>query len=149
MVANEIKTLAANSGNAAANIQKLCESSKQSISVVKECIEDIMSFVEGDVIEGFGGFANNSKEVSESANMIKRDIENVNGFVKALEDSIMEISESIESVAVSTKENNDAIDVIVDKTTDTSNIAEITQKQVEENLSIANKLEDLIDRFIM
>ena len=149
VVAQEIKALAANSGQAAINIQKLCESSKQSVAAVKECIDDIMNFVEGDVINGFSGFADGSREFSESASKIKRDIEDVNVFVKDLEDSILHISESIESVAISTKENSDAIGVIVDKTTETSSVADITQKHAQENLNIANKLEELIDRFIL
>lgn len=149
VVAEEIKTLAANSGQAATNIQKLCEFSKQSITIVKECIEDVMIFIEVDVIRDFSGFAGNSKEVSQSANAIKKDVEKAVECVKALENSIAEITENIKSVAIATKENNEAIEAIVEKTTETSNIAEVTQKQSQENLGIANRLEELIDKFIL
>lgn len=147
VVASEIKSLAESSAQTASDIRKLCDESRQSVNTVKTCIDDIMKFIEGDIMNGFTQFAEHSNTFTDSANTIKKDIEDVAMLVDDLRESIDQISNSISTVSISTSENNIAIGDIVDKTTITSNIAETTRKHAEENQKIAEALENTVTKF--
>ncbi len=147
VVAGEIKSLADTSASTAANIQKLCEASNRSIEAVQTCIEDIMQFIEKDILENFGNFSERSNTYSESVNVIKSDIQNVTGFVNELKNSVGGISENITSVTVATKENNEAIGVVVQNDEQISLIAEMTKSQSEENQYVVKQLDEIISKF--
>lgn len=147
VVAEEIGKLADTSKDTASQIQKLCEFSNKSIATVNECVEEIMMFMEKDVLDSFGAFATNSEDYAVSVEKIKQDIDRVSGFVGALEASVKEISNNITNVNYSAKENKTAIGVIVEKNEVTSDIAHGIQKQSEENREMAERLEDIVSSF--
>ena len=149
VVANEIGKLADNSAKTAANIQELCETSNNNIVAVRECIENIISFVEEDLLIKFENFSNRSTIYSNSVIEIKKDIETVNGFIDELNTSINQISQNIKDVVSATHENNDAIEVIVDKNEQVAFIADETQKQSEENKELASQLEEIVNKFTL
>lgn len=147
VVAEEIGKLADNSKDTASQIQKLCEFSNRSIATVNECVEEIMLFMEKDVLDSFGEFATHSEDYAVSVEKIKQDIDRISGFVGDLEKSIKEISNNITDVNCSAKENRTAIEVIVEKNEVTSGIAQDIQKQSEENRKMAERLEDIVSKF--
>lgn len=128
-------------------VDELCLNSNASIASVKECVENIIAFVENDILKKFENFAERSTEYSEAVDAIKNDIETVGGFIKELNLSVEQISQSIGGVVTSTQENNSAIAVIVEKNETAAAIAETTQKQSEENKEIVKQLETLLSKF--
>lgn len=149
VVAEEIGKLADTSKDTASQIQKLCEFSNRSIATVNECVEEIMSFMENDVLDSFGEFVTHSEDYTVSVEKIKQDIAQVSNFVENLEKSVEEISSNITDVNYSAKENKEAIEVIVDKSEVTSEIAHGIQKQSEENRAMAERLEDIVNKFTL
>lgn len=147
VVASEIKKLAENSGQTATNIQNLCEVSEKSIHTVHECMQNIIGFIEEDVVSLFEGFACKSNEYSESVSTIKKDIETVDKLIDELDNSINHISDNIKSIVSATNENSEAISVIVEKSEKSALIAEETQSQSVENKEIAKGLKEIVDRF--
>ncbi|MCH5273620.1 MAG: methyl-accepting chemotaxis protein [Lachnospiraceae bacterium] len=147
VVAEEIGKLADTSKDTASQIQKLCEFSNHSIATVNECVEEIMQFMEKDVLNSFGEFASHSEDYTVSVEKIKKDIEHVGNFVKDLKTSVKEISNNIADVNYSAKENKSAIEVIVEKNEVTSGIAHDIQKQSEENHEVAGRLEGIVSKF--
>ena len=149
VVAKEIGKLADSSGKTAANIQGLCEESNSSIIAVRDCIENIINFVEGDLLTKFENFSNRSTTYSDSVIEIKKDIGTVNGFIDELNTSVNQISQNIKAVVLATHENNDAVSVIVDKNEQLALIADDTQKQSEENKGLAGQLEEIVNKFTL
>ncbi len=149
VVAGEIKSLADTSASTAANIQKLCEASNRSIAAVQRCIEDIILFVERDVLQNFGNFSERSNAYSESVNIIKSDIVDVTGFVNNLKTSVGQISDNITNVTVATKENSEAIGVVVENDEQIGLIADMTKTQSKDNQNVAKQLDLIINKFTL
>ena len=149
VVAGEIGKLADTSKNAAASISELCNSSNESIGVVNNCVQDVLSFIEKDILASFENFAGKSSEYSTSAEEIKKNFEQLNSFIQELDNSINQIYENISNVKRISYENNLAVGVIVEKSESTANIATEIQKQSEENQKMADDLNEIIDKFIV
>lgn len=149
VVASEIKKLADDSGKTAVNIQDLCVSSNKNIEAVSECINNIISFLEGDIIKKFENFSERSVAYSDSVVGIKNDIEAVSGLVEDLNTSVNQITQNINSVVVATQENNDAIFAIVEKSEQSALIAEQTQDVSKENKQLASQLEEIVMKFTL
>lgn len=147
VVAGEIGKLAETSKNTASSIQALCSSSNLSIQTVNECVQNIMQFMEQDVLDGFGTFAKETKEYSNSVETIKQDLENIKHFVDDLQQSVLQIAKNINEVNNISSENKEAISVIVEKSESTADIACIIQSQSEENQKMAASLDEIINKF--
>ena len=147
VVAGEIGKLAETSKNTASSIQALCSSSNLSIQTVNECVQNIMQFMEQDVLDGFGTFAKETKEYSNSVETIKQYLENIKHFVDDLQQSVLQIAKNINEVNNISSENKEAISVIVEKSESTADIACIIQSQSEENQKMAASLDEIINKF--
>ncbi len=149
VVAEEIGKLAETSEDTASSIQKLCDSSNQSIHAVNECVQTIMQFMENDVLANFEVFADKSNGYSASVEAIKKDIEELSSFMLGLEQSIQQISGNVVNVQEISQGNRTAIGVIVEKSESTANIAYEIQKQSEENKEMADSLDEIVNRFTL
>ena len=149
VVAEEIGKLAETSEDTASSIQKLCDSSNQSIHAVNECVQTIMQFMENDVLANFEVFADKSNGYSASVEAIKKDIEELSSFILGLEQSIQQISGNVVNVQEISQGNRTAIGVIVEKSESTANIAYEIQKQSEENKEMADSLDEIVNRFTL
>lgn len=149
VVASEIKSLATNSGETAAKIQTLCQTSNENISAVNSCISEIVNFIAEDVLKSFEGIANQSKDCSSNVTSIKESIEDIRNLVEGLQVAANEIAASITSVANSTHQNSEAIEGIVKRNNSTQGIAVDIQKQVANNEARAKELSELIGKFTM
>lgn len=147
VVAGEIGTLADTSRNTASSIQAICSETNDSIKVVNNCFDSIISFIEKEVVDQFKDFAEKSTGYSVSVNEIKEQLDRVDQAVKQLETSVTQISDSVTDVNNITNENRSAIGVIVEKNESTALIAEQIQKQSEQNKELAQELDDLIGKF--
>lgn len=147
VVAEEIGKLADTSKTTAANIRDVCASSDQSIKSVNDCVQEIMSYMENDVLDSFGNFASKSSDYSASVESIKNEIEKLDLFVEDLEKSIAQISENITNVKEISAQNSYAINEIVEKSESTANIAVEIQNQFEENKQMADNLETIVNKF--
>lgn len=147
VVAGEIGTLADTSRNTASSIQAICSETNDSIKVVNDCFNSIISFIENEVVNQFKDFAEKSTSYSESVNIIKEQLDEVDVAVKQLEEFVRQISENVEDVNNITNENRSAINVIVEKNESTSQIAEAIQEQAERNKELAQELDNLIGKF--
>ena len=147
VVAGEIGTLADTSKATASNIQEICGKANESIAEVGKCFENIMAFIEKDVVEQFKDFANKSTGYSVAVDGIKGQLDQISHAVKSLEDSVSQISENISDVNHITDENRSAIGVTVNKNENTAQIAGDIQDQSEENKQLAQRLEEVIGRF--
>lgn len=147
VVAEEIGSLAETSRNTASNIQAICSETNDSIKVVNTCFQNIITFIEREVVEQFKDFAEKSTDYSDSLNEIKERMNVVDEAVKEMESSVRHISESIMGVRHITDENTGAIAVIVEKNENTMVIADSIQQQSEQNKELAKELDGMIRKF--
>ena len=147
VVAGQIGILADTSKNTASNIQNICGEADESIKVVSNCFEAIISFIEKEVVAQFKDFAEKSVGYSKAVDDIKVQLDGVEKAVKQLEESVKQISQSVVDVNNITDENSSAIGVIVEKNENTSRIANVIQEEAEQNKVLAKHLEELLKRF--
>ncbi len=148
VVAEEIGDLADTSKNTASTIQSLCSDANNSISIVNSCFDEIISFIEKDVVGQFKDFVEKSSTYSVAVDTIKKQLDDVEKAVNLLNQSVMQISNNMTEVKGITDENSCAINTIVEKTESTSRIADLVQEQSEQNKELANQLDILIKKFI-
>ena len=147
VVAGEIGNLADTSSSTASAIQELCAEADKSMDIVNACFTSIISFMEKEVVEQFKDFVDQSNSYCQEVDSIKKQLDSAEKEVKLLYQSVLQISNNIENVKTITDENQLAIDTIVEKNESTSVIANLIQKQSEENRELASHLENVIDKF--
>ena len=147
VVADEIGNLAYNSTSTAAAIQTLCTEANESISVVNRCFTDILDFIATDMVDRFKKFADQSSDYKDNVSEIRSSLTEIKDNVERLEDSVKDISERVKNVTVITDDNLEAINVIVEKNEDTSDIAGEIRVQSEENKEMATRLDRILKQF--
>ena len=147
VVAGEIGKLADTSQNTASAIQILCKEADDSIETVNACFDEIISFIELDVVEQFKDFVDKATVYTNEVDSIKQQLDSVENLVQQLYESVMQISENMENVKCITTDNQQAIDAIVEKNEGTTEIANVIMEQSEENKALAGQLEELIFKF--
>lgn len=149
VVAEEISRLAETSKSTAARIQRMCEASNDSIEEVNQCMAAILQYMEGEVLESFGDFAEKSNDYSTSVESIKQHIEKLGISVRELQTSVTQIFDNIMNVKNISEQNSAAINEIVRKSESTEDIAVEIQNQAEENREMADSLEDIVNGFTL
>lgn len=147
VVAEEIGTLADTSSSTASAIQDLCAEADKSMDIVNSCFASIISFIEKEVVEQFKDFVDQSSSYCQEVDAIKKQLDSAENEVKLLYQFVLQISDNIENVKTITDQNRGAIETIVEKNENTSMIANLIQKQSEENRELANQLEKMIVKF--
>lgn len=147
VVASEIKSLADSSTDTVKSIQQLCVEANKSIQTVNDCLNDMIEFVERDVLSSFENFATRSDKYTEAVTTIQNSIGVVNTCVGDLNTSVTQISESLSNVVTATQESDNAIRDIAERNEKTAVIAEQTSTQATENDNLASQLNSIIKQF--
>lgn len=147
VVAQEIGNLAANSSNTARQISDICEEINSNIANVQDCVDDIISFMEGDVSKRFKEFADIANEYRQSVADIRSAIgeieESSNGFAQ----SVASIRDGMGVIQSASKENEIGVDEIVNKIERTNVAAEELQNVVRINRSNAKEISSVAEKF--
>lgn len=147
VVADEIGSLAETSTATASDIQSICQLANESISVVQNCFDNILGFLEKTVMAEFKDFADNAEQYSKTVELIRGDIANLDESTGTLNVSLKQISDSVLEVKTITTENGTAIGEIENKNADTSQVAKDIQMQSEDNKQLVHQLEQIIQHF--
>lgn len=149
VVAGEIGKLAETSTQTASNIQQVCYNANESVAEVEECFNEIMKFMEEMVMEEFKQFAEKADEYSVAVDGIRQDIMNLDSTINALNRSMEQISDSVDSVKNIAGENQAAIDIVVGKNETTMQVAGEIRMQSDNNKKLIRSLENIIRGFHM
>lgn len=149
VVASEIGTLADTSKETATDIQQICAEANESIENVNKCFSDIISYMEGSVVRQFEDFANQSTDNSSAAEGIQNQLDEVINAITQLKLSLSQINEHIDEVHGITKQNQNAIESIVSKSENLTNVSDTIQEQAEQNQSIAEQFSEIVGKFQM
>ena len=147
VVAGEIGKLAETSTATGSNIQAVCKDANSSIEIVRKCFDDIMEFMDKDVMEKIRIFADYARQYSESVLQIQKEIREVNKSTEILDCSVKQISGNTANVKNISAENENAINVIIEKCEITSHISDDICRISNENMTLSQKLKDVIIKF--
>ncbi len=147
VVAQEIGNLASNSSATAKQISDICGEINTNIANVRECVDDIISFMEGDVSQNFQEFVGMANEYGKSVTDIQGAIwdieESSNGFVA----SIASIRDRMSVIQSASKENEIGVDEIVAKVERTNATAEELQNVSRTNRNNAREISSVVEQF--
>lgn len=149
VVADEIGQLADTSKNTASAIQVLCKEADAGIETVNSCFDSVLCFIEKDVVERFKLFVDRSAAYAEEVDSIKGQLDTAVQAVQMLYQSVLHIAENMQNVKGIANENRLAVSTIVEKNEGTSNVANTVQEQSEENKQLADRLDELIQKFTL
>jgi methyl-accepting chemotaxis protein len=147
VVASEIAKLANSSSHTASEIQHLVEDSNNSIEMVRECFNDIIQFMEGDVAGKFKNFVEMSNEYSKSVETIQSAIHDINDKTVEFVHSVTNIKAQINNVSMASNDNAAGVEEIVNKNERTTSAADDINKIAQENRNNAASIKEIVDRF--
>lgn len=147
VVAGEIGSLAESSSQTVSQIQSLCEEANRSIDSVKECFEDIITFMETDVSGKFQEFVNMADEYEEAVNDIQKAIGTINDTSIQFGQCVTSINEQVEHVNLASNDNEQGVEDIIVKNDQTTSTADAIIEIANENQSNVDAIKKLISEF--
>lgn len=147
VVAGEIGSLAESSSKTVNEIQTICEEANKSIASVRDCFEDIITFMEGDVSDKFQEFADMAKEYKDAVKDIRTAIGNIDSTSSHFIECVESIKEQVERVNVASNDNAMGVEDIIDKNNLTTKTADSIITIAGENQSNSDAIKEIIDKF--
>ena len=99
VVAGEIGNLATNSSETATQIQAICDETKNNISHVKQCFDQVILFLQSDVQTQFAEFENTTKDYYNSVKDIQSIISDIAEASGTFVDTVQNIQSQIREVS--------------------------------------------------
>ena len=147
VVAEEIGNLANSSSQTATQIQDICNETKDNISQVQSCFDQVIMFLQNDIQMQFTEFADATKDYYNSIQnmqMIISDIaeasETFADTVKSIQEQIGEVSNVPDSQSITSQE-------VLEKAKQTEKTAETMTGIVSKNKENAKEISEIVNRF--
>ncbi len=147
VVADEIGKLADDSTQTAVQIQNICEESDKSIERVGACFKDIIEFMETDIAGHFQEFSDMAKSYGESVKSIQEAIGSIEATSNNFVESMQMIKLQVQQVSEASENNEQGVEYIIEKNSETTETADRIVKVAEENSGNAQEINDIIDKF--
>lgn len=147
VVAEEIGNLASNSSEAAAQIQNICAETNSYIERIQRCFQNIVTFMTEDVgkqLQALSSYANESNDSVESVQGIMTEIQEA---AQIFAESIAKMRGQLDTVQISSNENEMGVQGIVEKNEQTNETAEVLVDIVKENKQNAESIQTIVSRF--
>lgn len=147
VVAGEIGNLANNSSKTANDIQAICAETNNNIAATQGCFDSVIEYLQKDVSEAFGQFAESAASYSEDVDSVQNIITEIGYAVKELEKALDIIANQMETVSCASNDNTIGVDEIVSKNESTTNTADKIITSVDINAKNATELKNIVSRF--
>jgi len=147
IVAGEIGELANSSSQAVAEIQGICNETKQNILKVEECFDSIISFMEKDVKTQLEEFVRATDEYNTSISQIKDIISEMGECSDAFVQAVSDIRAQIDSVQDNSSGENISTEEILTKVEHTRKTTEDMADIVSINEKNAVSIREIVNRF--
>ena len=147
VVAGEIGNLAAGSSETASQIQEICNETRNNISDVQACFDQIISFLQKDVQTQFAEYANATKDYYSSIKDIQIIISDIAEASEVFADTVQNIQEQIREVSNVPDDKNIKSQDILEKARQTEETAKAMTVIVSKNKENANAISGIVERF--
>lgn len=146
VVAGEIGSLAGNSSEAA-QIQAICNETKDNIENVRKCFDQVILFLQNDVQSRFTEFANTTQDYYQSIQDIQHIISDVAEASGIFADTVQNIQSQIREVSDVPGAENISSEDMLDKARQTEETTEAMTVIVDRNKENANAIGGIVKRF--
>lgn len=140
VVATEIKTLSANSSEAANAISAVCSEMNVNIEKIKTCFGDIIAFIKTDISGIF-------KDMHDISDKLKTSIEEVNSDMDKMSDIIANIRSETMQLSTIVGENERGVGDIHEKTLETYDMVRQLDEFIIKNKQTAQDISDIVSKF--
>ena len=147
VVASEVGNLAKQSSETVTNITVIVEEVKEAVNGMAVTMNQILTFVENEIMKNFNSFIDTSEKYSSEA-------EKINGEMRAVDKSIQEFKITMEAIVHSTKGISDTISdssneicKMADSNLEILTLTKETHHLASENSQTANDLKEIVDMF--
>ena len=147
VVAGEIGNLATSSSETATQIQEICNETKNNISHVQSCFDQIILFLQKDIQTQFTEFANATKDYYSSIRDMQMIISDIAEASEIFAETVQNIQEQIREVSNVPDDQNIKSQDILDKARQTEETAEAMNVIVSKNKENANAISGIVGRF--
>lgn len=147
VVAGEIGSLAASSSETATQIQEICNETRNNISHVQSCFDQIILFLQKDVQTQFTEFANATKDYYDSIKDMQKIISDIVEASGIFVDTVNNIQAQIREVSNVPDSQNIRSQDILEKARQTEETAEAMTVIVSKNKENANAISGIVERF--
>ena len=147
VVAEEIGKLAKSSAESTSTIQSICKTTNDSINNAQELFDNVIGFLENDVMDNFNSFSDIAEENVESIQLVSNSVEEINHLTKELRNALNFIGEETEVIYQSSNENEHGIADIINNNESTNSSAMNLKNILDQNKEIGNKISNIVGKF--
>lgn len=147
VVATEIGNLANETFTAVENINVIVDEVTDAVSGMSDCINMLMNFLEGTVLNDYSSFKNASNEYVNDAEALRNIVEGIDESMEALNDRINEISGGIMNISNSVEHTALGISTVAEKLSDTVTMSKNGYDQLKESRENINQLVTVVQQF--
>lgn len=147
VVADEIGTLADSSSNTATQIQAICNESRDNIAHVQNCFDQVITFLQNDVLSQFNEFANATKDYYKSIQDIQDIISEIANASEEFTGIVQNIHSQIREVSITPDSDSIRSEDILSKAKQTEETTEEITVIANRNKENANAISGIVERF--
>ena len=147
VVAGEIGNLANSSSKTATEIQEICSETRQNISNVQACFDNIIDFMQNDIRVQFEDFVHATNEYNTSIEQIQEIIQEMNECSNVFVQAVSSIQNQIDSVQSSPTQVSVSTEAMLTKVEQTRQTTEVLAEVARDNESNAMSIKGIVDRF--
>ena len=147
VVAGEIGNLASQSTDAVNNITAIVTEVQQAVVNMTECLNTTLKFLEETVSNDYQDFSEVGVKYSEDASSFDQSMSTISKSSNELSEAIKDIVIAINGINTTIAEATQGISDISEKTNDMVSSTTRTSDMIENNLSDAVRLRELVSRF--
>ncbi len=147
VVAGEIGNLASDSSKTATDIQAICNETKNNISHVKACFDQIIFFLQNDVQTQFTALAQETQDYYQSIQEIQVIISEIAEGAGIFVNTVQNIQSQINSISDVPDSDNISSQDILDKAKQTEETTQEMSVIVNHNKENALEINNIVERF--
>ena len=147
VVAGEIGNLASQSTDAVNNITAIVTEVQQAVVNMTECLNTTLKFLEETVSNDYQDFSEVGAKYSDDASSFDQSMSTISKSSNELSEAITDIVVAINGINTTIAEATQGISDISEKTNDMVSSTTRTSSMIENNLSDAVRLRELVSRF--
>lgn len=140
VVASEIKSLAVSSSKAADAIYMVCAEMNSNIANIKNCFNEIISFMKNDIVDVFNNMQGISDNLKSSIERINSDMDTISGFIKNISSETNELNGIV-------ARNEDGVENISSKVQVTYSMVQKLNDLIIQNRETVRDINIIISKF--
>ncbi|MFC0213448.1 methyl-accepting chemotaxis protein [Paenibacillus chartarius] len=147
VVAGEIRKLAEQSSNTAANIQKIVAEVNTAVGNMTSSSETMLMLLDKDIRNDYSKFIASSEKYNSDATTISAMMANIQSLSNRLEEALGQISSSVKGTATTVDSSAKGINEIAASTAENVSLAELAERKTKESISNAEALKEIVEKF--